>query len=178
MWYDSILWMNGGIENPLQHFGCTVKLSFVRSWGVGGLEKEKKAEKEEKTRGSVASGRYQPPTGWMAGSGDFGPGSLAVRARAQGFSGGQRPWQIMCVHKPDAVERRRSWGLKRVEGRGLSHPAATVSAPRGLRVHRFTRIFVGSIKRLLSRASNIIKKWWKVWIARTENSAGIHMKQS
>lgn len=158
MWYDSILWMNGGIEKSFQHIGCTVKLSFVHLGGGGGVKKEKQAEKKKKSRGSVASGRYQPPTGWMAGSGDFGPGSLAVQARAQGFSGGQRPWQIMCVNKPDAVERRRSWGLKRVEGRGLSHPAATVSVPRGLWVHRFTRIFVGSIKGLLSRASNIIKK--------------------
>lgn len=36
----------------------------------------------------------------------------------------------MCVHKPDAAKRRRSWRWKRVEGRGLSYPAATVSAPR------------------------------------------------
>lgn len=43
-----------------------------------GVEKEKKAEKEERARGSVASGREQPPTGRMAGSGDFGPGPLAA----------------------------------------------------------------------------------------------------
>lgn len=53
---------------------------------AGGVEKEKKAETEERAGGSAASGRYQPPTGWMAGSGDFGPGPLAVWARAQGFS--------------------------------------------------------------------------------------------
>lgn len=41
-----------------------------------GVEKEKKAEKEERARGSVASGREQPPTGRMVW--DFGPGPLAA----------------------------------------------------------------------------------------------------
>lgn len=76
--------MNGGIEKPFQHFASSVKPSFVCSGR--GVEKEKKAETEERAGGSAASGRYQPPTDWVAGSGDFGPGPLAVWARAQGFS--------------------------------------------------------------------------------------------
>lgn len=76
--------MNGGIEKPFQRFASSVKLSFVSS-GRGG-EKEKKAGREERAGGSAASGRYQPPTDRVAGSGDLGPGPLAAWARAQGFS--------------------------------------------------------------------------------------------
>lgn len=77
--------MNGGIEKPLQRIGSTIKLSFVCSGG-GRVEKEKKAEKEERARGGECCTTYR-----LHGSGDLGQVLLPAWARAQGFSGGQRP---------------------------------------------------------------------------------------
>lgn len=79
--------MNGGIEKPFQRIGSTIKLSFVCS-GRGEVEKEKKAEKEERARGSVAPGRYQPPTG----SGDSGPGPLCCMEQSPGLQ--RRPGAV------------------------------------------------------------------------------------
>lgn len=62
--------------------------------------------------------------------GNLGPGPLAAQDSAQGLTGSHRPWQIMCVYKPDAERRRRSERVKRVEGKGLAQPAAALSELR------------------------------------------------
>lgn len=53
-----------------------------------GVEKEKKAGKEARAWGTASC---YPPLGLLVGSGDLGPGPLAVRASAQGLTGGHRP---------------------------------------------------------------------------------------
>lgn len=76
--------MNGGIEKPLQRIGSTIKLSFVCSGG-GRVEKEKKAEKEKRTRGECCT------TYRLHGSGDLGQVLLLHGPEPREVSGGQRP---------------------------------------------------------------------------------------
>lgn len=142
---------------------------------AGGRQKKKRRQRKRRGPGGAL---HQADTNHLLGLGILGQVLFAAWARAQGCSGGQGPWQITCVHKPDAVKRRRSRRWKRVEGRSSRYPAATISAPRGLRLHTFTRMFVRSIKEPQSRASSIIKKWWKAWIAGADGSAGSRVKQS
>lgn len=134
--------MNGGIEKPFQRIGSTIKLSFVCS-GRGEVEKEKKAEKE-----GQGGALHQADTNHLLGVGILG--------------------QVLLLHGPEpraAAEARGrdkshaciSQMLQRGEGHGggsVWRAEASVTQqppslpPGGLRLHRFTRMFVRSIKGL------------------------------
>lgn len=77
----------------------------------------KKKRRQWKRRGP-GSFRLPPSTYRLVGCvwGFVAP--LAIQNDAQGLTGGHRPWQTMCVYKPDARKRRRSERGKRVRGRG------------------------------------------------------------
>lgn len=168
--------MNGGIEKPFQHTGSTAKLSIVCS-GRGG-QKKKRRQRKRRGPGGVL---HQADTnhllaGWL-GLGISGQVLLLYGPEPRGSEEARgRDKSCACVSQMLwRGEGHIGWSVWRAEASVTQQPP---SLPRGTAGSQIYPHICWEHKGPLLRASNIIKKWWEMWIAGVANSAGIHMKQS